>query len=255
MKLGNALPAYIKLEGAQKLAFLEYEVVVRDLGSLTEDQTRDLFYRINSTSYGLNAMEVNNARFDGALKRFCDDLSENPFFVKHQTFNSFDAKRMNDVRWCLTLVITMLSSYFNRDSEHEDYLERYNDDFPQHSDIDSRLQHVFSYMEDLDFDAYSRVWQKSDLFTCMVELDRARDLLDSLELSQVSAALHTFYQNVDRAAAGEMWQGLHDDYQSRAAEYFAAARSGSNDRSSRVRRGEIVSSVIRGSRNLQQKAD
>ena len=143
-------------------------------------------------------MEVNNARFDGALKRFCDDLSEDPFFVKHQTFNSFDAKRMNDVRWCLTLVITMLSSYFNRDSEHEDYLERYNDDFPQHSDIGSRLQHVFSYMEDLDFDAFSRVWQKSDLFTCMVELDRARDLLDSLELSRVSAALHTFYQNVDR---------------------------------------------------------
>src|SRR5262249_2685894 len=160
----------------------EYEVVVRDLGALTEEETRDLFYRINSTSYGLNAMEVNNARFDGALKIFCDDLSEDTFFDEHRTFNAFDAKRMNDVRWCLTLVITMLSSYFNRDIEHEIYLSRYNDDFPQEKDIEQRVKRTFEYIDELQFEVGCRVWQKSDLFTLVVELDKARADLDSLEV-------------------------------------------------------------------------
>ena len=66
-------------------------------------------------------MEVNNARYYGDLKRFCDRLSENSFFETHSVFNATDAKRMNDVRWCLTLVITILSTYFNRDTEHEEF--------------------------------------------------------------------------------------------------------------------------------------
>jgi hypothetical protein len=240
LKLGNALPPYVKLESAQKLAFLEYEVVVRDLGSLTDEETRDLFWRINSTSYGLNAMEVNNARFDGALKRFCDDLSENSFFSDHRTFNSFDVKRMSDVRWCLTLVITMLSTYFNRDVDHEVYLEKYNDDFPQEAEIRHRLDAVFAYIKMLEFVPSCRMWQKSDLFTLMVELDRLRDSIGSLAIDDVRDRLQSFYENVDRVASGDL--SLADQ---RAVDYFAAARSGSNDRSSRVRRGEIVNAIIR----------
>jgi Protein of unknown function DUF262 len=239
LKLGSLMPPYATLKDEQKIAFLEYEVVVRDLGSLTEERTRDLFYRINSTSYGLNAMEVNNARFDGALKIFCDDWSGDEFFDKHRTFNAYDAKRMNDVRWCLTLVITMLSAYFNRDAEHEFYLSRYNDDFPQSGDINQRLRRIIEYIDRLNFEPSSRVWQKSDLFTLAVELDRARDSLDLLEVADVRDRLSIFYENVEHVALGDL-----TDQDSMAAEYFSAARSGSNDRSSRVRRGEVINAII-----------
>jgi hypothetical protein len=240
LMLGTSIPPYSSLTDERKLAFLEYEVVVRDLGALTEDQTRDLFNLINSASYALNAMEVNNARYDGPLKRFCDGLSEDPFFEKHSTFNSFDAKRMNDVRWCLTLVITMLSYYFNRDAEHQSYLERYNDSFPEEDDIRQRLARVFTYIDDMNFRTDLRVWQKNDLFTLLVELDRAREILDSLAIAQVREQLNNFYREVNKAASGDQWAyGL-------AADYFAAIRSGSNDRSSRIRRGEIIGLIIRG---------
>lgn len=240
LKLGSLLPPYATLEDEQKIAFLEYEVVVRDLGALTEERTRDLFYRINSTSYGLNAMEVNNARFDGALKIFCDDWSGAKFFEDHRTFNTYDAKRMNDVRWCLTLVITMLSTYFNRDAEHEFYLSRYNDDFPQGSDVSKRLSRVLEYIDQLQFGPSCRVWQKSDLFTLAVELDKARDSLAILEVEDVGNRLRTFYKSVDSVASGDL-----AEQDPMAVEYFAAARSGSNDRSSRVRRGEVINAIIR----------
>jgi hypothetical protein len=37
---------------------------------------------------------------------------------------------MNDVRYCLGLTVTIMTTYFNRDKEIESYLEKYNEDFP-----------------------------------------------------------------------------------------------------------------------------
>lgn len=236
LKLGGLTP-YAELEESQKLAFLEYEVVLRDLGNLTEDQTRDLFYRINSTSYALNAMEVNNARFDGELKQFCDRLSEHSFFVEHKIFSAYDAKRMNDVRYCLTLVITVLSTYFNRDSEHENYLERYNDEFPHGEEVEGRMNRTLTFIDQLELAPDSRAWQKSDLFTLIVVL-YAVDT-EGLDVSDVSARLNALYGDVDVIATA---QGRPQD--PRADEYFAATRSGTNDRSSRIRRGSVLQSVL-----------
>lgn len=241
LKLSSTISPYSKLSDEVKLAFLEYEVVVRDLGSLTEEETRNLFYRINSTSYGLNAMEVNNARFDGSLKSFCDQLSDKAFFSDHQTFSSYDAKRMNDVKWCLTLIITMLSSYFNRDNEHEAFLERYNDEFPQEVEIARRIDDVLGIISDFDFSKTSRVWQKSDLFTLIVELDRLRQEIPSLDLDQIRDQLIEFYEKVDRIASGDS-----SEHNSAALEYHAAIRSGTNDRSSRHRRGVVIKNVMLG---------
>src|SRR5579864_4338412 len=67
LKLPRSLSPYADLTPEQKLAFLEYEVVVRDLGSIPLDEIKEIFQRINSTNYALNAMEIHNSRFEGAL--------------------------------------------------------------------------------------------------------------------------------------------------------------------------------------------
>ncbi|WP_083935841.1 DUF262 domain-containing protein [Saccharomonospora halophila] len=240
LKLTNGVRPYSELNSEEKIAFLEYEVVVRDLGSLTEEETRQLFYRINSTSYALNAMEVNNARFDGELKKFCDKLSEDDFFQENNVFTSYDAKRMNDVRWCLTLVITLLSNYFNRDSEHEIYLERYNDEFPQETQLSRDFRKAANFIDKLALGEKSRAWQKTDLFTLIVEVYRlGLSVEDDVETAK--NRLENFYAKVNRIA-----RGVAEEHDRLAAEYFAATRSGANDRSSRVRRGVVVNSVLQG---------
>lgn len=236
----SGIPRYTDLAENEKTAFLEYEVVVRDLGALNEQQTRDLFYRINSTSYSLNAMEVNNARFDGALKQYCDQLSGHAFFEERRTFSAYDVKRMNDVRWTLTLVITLLSTYFNRDSEHEKFLESYNDDFSQADELRTRVARTFSYVETFDLESSSRAWQKSDLFTLLVEVERILRQGDAPEAQDAGKRLEHFYDLVTKVAGGD--STVRD---SRVHEYFAAARSGTNDRSSRIRRGQVISAILR----------
>lgn len=240
LKVTGILP-YSRLDESAKTAFLEYEVVVRDLGQLNENETRDLFYRINSTAYSLNAMEINNARYDGELKRLCDELSEDDFFFRHNVFSNYDAKRMADVRWVLTLVISMISTYFNRDTEHEQYLAVYNDDFPLTSQIRERLASALAFVESMGLGEKSRAWQKSDLLTLIVEVDRLMQDGAGVSATLAGQRLRSFYAKVDRLAGGDSSE--RDDS---AHEYFAAARSGTNDRSSRIRRGVVISHVLSG---------
>ena len=79
LRLKDILP-YEKLSDPQKREFLEYEVVVRDLGVLDIDEIKEVFRRINSTQYSLNAMEIENARYDGDFKELADELARAEIF-------------------------------------------------------------------------------------------------------------------------------------------------------------------------------
>ena len=113
LKLSREIPPYSDLTHEKKLTFLEYEVVVRYLGKMDKDRMIDIFERINSVNYALNAMEVHNARFDGEIKQFADELANHTFFQKHYVFNTTEVQRMSDVRFMLTVIITMMSTYFS----------------------------------------------------------------------------------------------------------------------------------------------
>ena len=109
------IPPYRDLEEAAKRAFLQYDVAVRDLGSIHRDEIVEVFRRINATKYSLLDIEVNNAVYAGELKKFAENLANDPFFIENDVFNVRDFKRMGDLRSALTIVITLLRGYFNRD--------------------------------------------------------------------------------------------------------------------------------------------
>ncbi|MDK9498412.1 DUF262 domain-containing protein [Streptomyces katrae] len=236
--VGNSIPTYKDLIESKKREFLEYEVVIRDLGPLSEDETRQIFHRINSTNYSLNAMEVNNSRFDGALKLFSEGIANHPFFQNRKIFTSLDGRRMNDIRFALTLTITILSGYFRRDDEHEQYLDQYNDDFPMGGELKVGFDSVFSFIDACSFPLKSRVWQKADLFTLIVELYRLTvDERKNLHPEITAASLVSFYEEVEGVThAPNPSPG--------AAEYYRRVRSGINDRNSRINRGEAIRNIL-----------
>ncbi len=231
---------YKNLDEQEKLGFLEYEVVIRDLGQKSIAEILDVFSRINSTGYSLNAMEVHNARFDGAFKQFADKLREDPFFEEHNIFRTNDIRRMGDTVFCLTLVITIMSAYFNRDDELEVYLDRYNDDYPMGAEIDGQIRSVFDFINRCGFDDRCRIWKKADIFTALVETHRAI-IVDKVQLEpgRVKSLLSDFYQLVEQAG-----KDSRSEYPG-AMQYYQAALQASNDRSSRITRGKIFSAVIR----------
>jgi Protein of unknown function DUF262 len=233
LKLSVDMPPYAELSQERKLRFLEYDVVVRDLGNLSIEKIKEVFQRINSTDYALNAMEIHNARYEGAFKKFGEELAAHEFFERHRIFSSSDVKRMQDLRLVLIIVITMMSTYFNRDDELESYLEKFNDEFDQGDELRARLSSVFNFIEAAEFNAKSRVWKKADLFTLIIELNRAlyREHFE-LDPKEVGIRLSEFYDEVDRL------QGATEDRDN--SDYYRASLQATNDRSSRIRRGEII---------------
>ena len=235
----TSVPPYNQLQDEEKKSFLQYDVAVRDLGTISKIEIVEVFKRLNATKYSLLDIEVNNAVYAGALKSYAQEVADKPFFEIHRVFNTQDLKRMGDLRYALTIVLTMMTGYFNRDDRFEDALARFNDEFPQGKQIETRVENTLDFIEECGFEAGSRLWRKADLFTLIIELDSALNTnAQKLAPSAIVERLNRFYATIDGG-------GLQSNVV--AATYYKAALQASNDRINRVRRGLIVGELLAGS--------
>jgi hypothetical protein len=238
LKLPKNHVAYNDLSGDEKKQFLGYSVAVRDLGISSPDQIREVFKRINSTAYSLNEMEIANALYRGPLNGCARRLAEGAFFEINKLFSPREVKRMRDVVYCLTILISMMSTYFNRDDELEDYLNRYNDEFPDEKQVSDRFHACEHFITQCKFPIKSRAWKKTDLLVLFVELDRIlyKDKV-AMNPHVVGPALERFYDAVD----AELKEPSGDDDLSA---YVRTTLQATNDRSSRVNRGKVLRKKI-----------
>lgn len=237
LKYESGLVPYAKLETGQQEAFLEYEVVIRDLGKLEIDIIKTVFQRINSTNYSLNAIEIHNSRYDGAIKKYAEELSEHAFFENHRVFTNNDIKRMRDLGFTLLLITTMLSTYYNLEEEFEEFLIRFNEEFPDKDELNSNINSLLELIESLNFDDKSRVFKKTDLFTLLVELHRAKYKEGkNLDKEKLEAELKKFYKLIEEK-----------DQDATVQEYSKLVLQGTNNRSGRIARGKIIAQVINSS--------
>lgn len=238
---------YAQLSEDEKRQFLDYEVVVRDLGPATEAQIKEIFSRINSTDYALKAMERMNALFNGAYIQFCQELSTNQFFEKHGVFSTADWRRMRDLDFCVILVTTLLSTYYHRDELNREYLRRYNDEFPEADRVNGEIARVFDFVEKCSFGEKSRTWKKTDLFTLLVEIHSALVVQGlALQPEAVGKRLEAFYSRVGKLYATEKGTAETDDEKpgSEVFRYLKAATKATNDKYARVDRGEIIAKLV-----------
>lgn len=238
LELSLEIPSYKDLDENKKIEFLEYEVVIRDLGALNIKEILEVFQRINSTSYSLNAMEIHNARFDGAFKQLGDELAAESFFESNRFFTAQEIRRMNDTKFCLSIVATAMAGYFNREDVIEKYLDMYNESFDQKDEMRIQLRETLNFINKCDFESKSRAWKKADLFTIIIEIHRAVFKSKSkIDPATAKLKISTFLEEVDNIKDTK-------DQTSLAAVYYKAALQGSNDRGNRVKRGEILRGVL-----------
>lgn len=232
----TTVSAYRSLSEEDKRAFLQYDVAVRDLGSIDKKEIVEVFKRLNATKYSLLDIEISNAVYAGVLKKFCEQIAASDFFQRHPVFNALDYKRMGDLRFVLSIIGTMIQGYFNRDDAYEMLLDRYNDDFPMQEEIQLRLQASFDFIDECGFEEKSRAWKKADLFTLVVETDEClRGGNDRMDPLQVIEDLTAFYERAETGNAG----GLN-----LPSIYYKAALQASNDRLNRIRRGVIINGLL-----------
>jgi len=242
------VPRFDDLEPKQQDDFLDYEVAVRDLGSVSEEEIREIFGRINATDYALKTMEKLNAKFSGKYIKYAEWLSRRRFFKDHNVFSYAYEKRMYDVTFCVILVTTLLSDYYRRDERNREFLERYNDEFPQQERINAELEAVFDFIERCGFEKESRAWRQTDLLTLLVELHKviAVDKL-TLDPALVGPAIEHFYSLVNEMYGAREMPDEEEvpSGQESVFKYLKASAKAGGDKYSRIDRAEVIATLIR----------
>ncbi len=267
---------FADLSPEEKADFLNYEVSVRYMKNASEEQIKEIFRRINSTEYSLNSTERVNAQWGDSefvlfgkqiiesvgdlnyeiisykLDANSRNLLHNFFIEEFRIFTENDIKRMLALQFILTLLATIIEEgYFRRNDKTQFYIESYNDEFVNASDIEIRLSKTIEFIQNLELDKKSYWFNKANIFSLIIELIQYD--LTTINIEGFSNDLKEFeseyikYSKLDNK----------DVYQEKIegqAKYFEYAREAVNEVIAREHRGRIINIFITSNLNKSNES-
>lgn len=260
---------FSELEVQQRSKFLNYEVSVRYLKNVTKEQIKEIFQRINRTDYALNAAERTNAQWGESefvcfSKQIIDpgfNLEDTIFVINAESrkiltdffhgkgddddpiFSENDMSRMLAYQYIMTLVATLNEGeYFHRNEKLKQYIESYNDGFPDAAELLVRMLKTIGFIESLGLGRWSRWYKKANLFTLIIELDKTN--VDDIDKKKFIENLIHFDH---RALLAELGSEDAAKLTSDEEKYLGFAREAVNQKNARIFRGEFMEKIIKTS--------
>lgn len=225
------------LSDEEQKNFFYYVVVVRDLGHLPIEEVKQIFRRINSVDYALQAMEINNALYDGEYITTAKNIQED--INLYSTFNETEISRMKDLEFILGVMVTNdLEGYFTGYNEVENFVKNYNQKYPQKEETLFKFKNVNKLIDKIQLPKDS-IWinSRSCYFTLLVELLKIIDDIDlsnEIQLEEVRKILINLNENIVNN------KSLHKVSKNEYAEFYKAMYQGTNSRKNRSIRGNLL---------------
>jgi len=167
---------YQFLTNEQKQDFLSYQIVMRDLGKVDEDTTREIFRRINLTKFKLDDIEIHNAVYDGHFIQAAKQILDNVELEQYGVLRESEFTRMADLHFILLVMATLENGgYFAQDREVEPKVSGLNEEYPNRDHMIALLIKTFAIIRDLGLPFDSMWFRKSNFFTLVVETARNID--------------------------------------------------------------------------------
>jgi uncharacterized protein with ParB-like and HNH nuclease domain len=237
---GTIVPKFKELDETERKNFLNYPLIVRDLGDITSEQIKEVFRRINSTQYSLKAVEIQNAVYEGEFisvaKNVLDKLAKDKIELL-DFLNEANISRMGDLRYILLLQSTIEEGgYFTYDKEVEKHIKENNEIYEDGDKMFNLLLKTFKFINSLNLDADSIWLRKSSFFTMFVELSKVIDSLADKkdDLSRKVKELETKIIN----------NKLEDKTKNKFSKFYSCLYSGTAGRNARVTRGDIFKAEV-----------
>lgn len=237
---GNIVTKYKKLSKEQKEKFLNYNIIVRDLGDIGTDQIREIFSRINSTSYALKAIEINNALYDGEFINTAHELMEENNIKDLPFLSETSISRMEDLNYILLLMATIINNgYFALSTKIEDYIYDYNNNFNDKDKIKTNFVKTLDIINKLDLENDSIWYRKSNYFTLFIEINKVLDQINDKNMVKIEKNIKELEKKIVNSKDAE------NDNEFK--EYYNMMYSGTNSRKARVIRGKLVEEFLKKS--------
>lgn len=162
------IPSYQALD--RKQDFLSYQIVMRDLGKVDEETTREIFRRINLTKFKLDDVEIHNAVYDGHFIQAAKTILNNVSLEQYGVLRESEFTRMADLHFMFLVMATIENGgYFAQDREVEPKIAGFNDEYPNRDHMIALMIKTFANIRDLGLPVDSMWFRKSNFFTLVVE--------------------------------------------------------------------------------------
>ncbi|MEW6100765.1 MAG: DUF262 domain-containing protein [Candidatus Omnitrophota bacterium] len=165
------LKPFEKLSATEQTDFFDYIVVARDLGRIEEEKLKDIFRRINSVQYALNAIEINNALYQGEYISCAKEILEESPFKEIEIFSETEYSRMRDIEFILLIMTTVEGNgYFAGVKEIEEFTKRYDENYPNKEVMKADIHNSFELFLSTDLAVDSIWFRKTSFFNLIAEL-------------------------------------------------------------------------------------
>ncbi|QRP47331.1 DUF262 domain-containing protein [Amycolatopsis sp. FDAARGOS 1241] len=228
---------YSQLGNEQKVALIEYVFTVESIKSASPAELNEAFDRLNRNVARLNKQELRHAKYSGAFVSKIERLSEHPFWTEIGLVTPARIRRMLDVEYVSELyIISMMGIQDGKDYLDSTYA-RNDAEIAGESDADENFTATQAAISQIDkffqikTSRFSNVADFYSLWASIADLVRSGEEFDAQE---AASSLSTFENE------------LEDQETERARSYRIAAVQGSNKKSNREIRADILRSVLKG---------
>lgn len=229
------------LDPREKEEFYYYKIVIRSLGHLEDNEIREVFKRINSVSYALNAIEITNALYDGEFIQTANNILENnkEIWEKFDIFSINEQSRMKDLEYILTLMsLYEEKGYFTTTQKNEQYIKEYNDLYENKDIVENLFNKNLKLLNSLIDDSYSLWTKKSNFLTLFIELIRFNEFVKTIDLNKLKKILSNFEENLLKYKNSTDTTNIFVQY------YFASIQ-GTGSKTARINRGKILQEFLK----------
>lgn len=234
---GQKVKTFNDLTPQEKRAFLNYNVVVRDLGNMNPQTILEVFRRINRTRYGFNSFEIHEALYDGEFIKTAQEILSHIEREQFPVFSESDLSRMADLHFMLLIMSTLENGgYFSRDKELERYITRYNDRYERAEERKKEISETFEFIREVELRRDSMWFRKSNFFTMFIEWLRVRRC-EKVSAIEIKKSLNDFEEKVLKSKDLPKPQ---NDY----SLYYSYMYTVTNSRKARVIRSELFNKYV-----------
>lgn len=168
---------FSELNKKTKDRFLSYQIDFNEAVNPTNEETREVYARVNKYTVPLNKQELRRADFPGDFLNTVEKLALMPFFDEARIFTPANRRRYGDVEYISELLAAMISGIQDKKTTLDDFYTKYADwDEDHQSRIINRFNKVLEEIE-LIFDhclkiPETRFRQKADFYTLFTVVDQ-----------------------------------------------------------------------------------
>lgn len=237
---------FVELNEKEQMNFFDYNVVVRDLGRIEMSEIKEIFKRINSVGYALEAVEINNALYEGEFITTAKEILDTDLLLKLDVFGENDISRMRDLEFILLIMTTIeIEGYFTSDNEIENYIQRYDNEYPNKDKVKSEVIEILSLINKLELPLDSLWLRKSSLFTLIVELIFFKRRNGNLPETNI---LRTLLLELEQIIINNKNKSKESN---EYAKFYNYIYQGTASRVGRITRGEFLAKHLDEHKNLE----